>query len=70
MMYAPKTPKSHFHWTPQKTDMLKYLWSCQCVDEAGLYPKYSASQIAGMLGGPTRCAVLGKVRRMGLARRK
>jgi GcrA cell cycle regulator len=46
-------------WTEERTELLKGLWA------EGL----SASQIAGRLGAVTRNAVIGKVHRIGLARR-
>jgi GcrA cell cycle regulator len=46
-------------WTDERTDLLKKFW------QDGL----SASQIAKQLGGVTRNAVIGKVRRLGLPRR-
>lgn len=49
-----------FHWTDERMDLVKKLWS------EGL----SASQIASRLGSVTRNAVIGKVHRLGLQRRK
>jgi GcrA cell cycle regulator len=46
-------------WTDERVDQLKSLWT------EGL----SASQIARVLGGVTRNAVIGKVHRLGLAGR-
>jgi GcrA cell cycle regulator len=46
-------------WTAPRTELLKKLWA------DGL----SGDQIAGRLGGTTRCAVLGKVHRLGLSGR-
>lgn len=46
-------------WTDERVERLKKLWS------DGL----SASQIAGLLGGVTRNAVIGKVHRLGLSGR-
>ncbi len=46
-------------WTDERTEQLKSLWT------EGL----SASQIARVLGGVTRNAVIGKVHRLGLASR-
>jgi GcrA cell cycle regulator len=46
-------------WTDERVETLKKLWS------DGL----SASQIAGVLGGITRNAVIGKVHRLGLSGR-
>ncbi len=46
-------------WTEERVEQLKALWT------EGL----SASQIARVLGGVTRNAVIGKVHRLGLARR-
>lgn len=41
-------------WTPERVDMLREIW-----------PKgYSASQMANMIGGVSRCAVLGKAHRL------
>lgn len=47
------------HWTDERIEQLKALWA------EGL----SASQVARVLGGVTRNAVIGKVHRMGLALR-
>lgn len=48
-----KTPSS---WTPERVEMLREIW-----------PRgYSASQTASMIGGVTRCAVIGKVHRLKL----
>ena len=47
------------NWTDERVDQLKNLWT------EGL----SASQIARVLGGVTRNAVIGKVHRLGLAGR-
>ena len=47
------------NWTEERVDQLKNLWT------EGL----SASQIARVLGGVTRNAVIGKVHRLGLAGR-
>lgn len=46
-------------WTEERIGLLRKLWG------QGL----SASQIAGRIGGVTRNAVIGKVHRLGLARR-
>lgn len=46
-------------WTEERIDMLKGLW------KDGL----SCSQIAAQIGGVTRCAVIGKVHRLGLSGR-
>jgi GcrA cell cycle regulator len=46
-------------WTDERVDLLKKLWS----------EGYSASRIAGELGGVTRNAVIGKVHRLGLSGR-
>lgn len=46
-------------WTEERTALLRKLWA------EGL----SGSQIAKQLGGCTRCAVIGKVHRLGLAYR-
>lgn len=43
-------------WNDERVTTLKKLWS----------EGFSASQIAGRLGGVTRCAVIGKVHRLGL----
>jgi GcrA cell cycle regulator len=47
-------------WTPARIDQLKQLWS----------EGKSASQIASIMGGTTRNAVIGKVHRLGLGGRK
>lgn len=49
-----------FHWTDERTELVKKLWS------EGL----SAKKIANKLGNVTRNAVIGKVHRLGLQRRK
>jgi GcrA cell cycle regulator len=46
-------------WTPERTEHMKQLW------KAGL----SATQIANVMGGITRNAVIGKVHREGLSER-
>ncbi len=46
-------------WTQERTQLLRKLWA----------EGYSASQIAKQLGGVTRNAVIGKVHRLGLAKR-
>lgn len=46
-------------WTNERVELLKKLWS----------EGFSASQIAGELGGVTRNAVIGKVHRLGLSGR-
>lgn len=46
-------------WTEERVEQLKTLWS----------EGHSASQIARLLGGVTRNAVIGKVHRLGLAGR-
>jgi GcrA cell cycle regulator len=46
-------------WTEERSELLKKLWA----------DGFSASQIAGRLGGITRNAVIGKVHRLGLATR-
>src|SRR5262245_35851794 len=54
-------PPASTPWTEWKVEELRRLWA------AG----YSATEIAGELGGGFgRCAVLGKVNRLGLTRRK
>lgn len=52
-------PRSRDGWTDERIKRLKSDWT----------EGYSASQIAGRLGGITRNAVIGKVHRMGLAGR-
>lgn len=47
-------------WTTEQIDKLREHW------DAGL----SATLIAARLGGPSRCAVLGKAHRLGLAHRR
>ena len=46
-------------WTEERVDLLRRLWA----------EGFSASQIAGQLGGVTRNAVVGKVHRLGLSGR-
>lgn len=50
---------THEGWTDERVERLKSLWA------EGL----SASQCAKRLGGVTRCAVIGKVHRLGMPRR-
>ena len=47
-------------WTSERVEFLKKRWG----------EGHSASEIAGALGGVTRNAVIGKVHRLGLARRR
>lgn len=47
-------------WTPERIEALKLLWACG----------RSAAQIAVELGGVTRSAVLGRVHRLALPRRR
>lgn len=47
------------NWTDERVELLKKLWQ----------DGFSASQIAGELGGVTRNAVIGKVHRLGLSGR-
>lgn len=46
-------------WTDERVELLKKLWA----------DGFSASQIAGQMGGVTRNAVIGKVHRLGLSGR-
>ena len=46
-------------WTPEKEKKLRELWT----------KGYTASQIAGMIEGTTRNAVIGKIHRLGLSNR-
>ena len=57
--YAQSRPPRSL-WPEERIERLKQLW------DEGL----SASQIAAEMGGLTRCAVLGKVHRLGLTARK
>lgn len=60
MKSTSQTAQNDDYWTYPRVDTLKRLWG------DGL----SASQIANILGdGATRCAVLGKVHRLGLSKR-
>lgn len=47
-------------WTDERIALLRRLWS----------EGFSASEIARQIGSTTRCAVLGKVNRLGLVRRE
>lgn len=59
MTTRPKLKIKPMPWTEERIDLLKGLW------KDGL----SCSQIAAQIGGVTRCAVIGKVHRLGLSGR-
>ncbi len=60
LLEGGRMPKLITAWTDERTENLKKYWSGE----------YSCSQIANLLGGTTRNAVIGKVHRLGLAGRR
>ena len=57
---AGERPRSRFQWSVEREEYLERLWA----------DGYSGAEIAAILGGITRNAVIGKVHRLGLPGRK
>lgn len=58
--YADTSTFGKGNWSEERIGLLKILWG----------RRYSLSQIAHHLGGVTRCAVAGKLARLGLTRKR
>lgn len=61
----PVLPDSKYSYDPPRTDRERF-WQANDALLRQLWPTHSGTEIAGIIGAPSRCSVIARARRLGL----